>query len=63
MDVLQTKMDAAGLLSCYSCAAAVEMAMALAASAADAVEMTDADPSFGLYLFCAAAVADSKIST
>lgn len=49
-------MDAAGLLSCYSCAA-VETVMVSAASAADAAEMTDVAPSSGSYLFCAAAVA------
>lgn len=49
-------MDAVGLLSCYSCAAAV-MEMVSAASAADAVEMTVVVPSSGSYLFCAAAAA------
>lgn len=49
--------DATGLLSCYSCAA-VAAEILLAASAADAAEMMDADvdQSSGSYLSCAAVV-------
>ena len=56
MDALQTKMDAVGLLSCYCCSAAAEMAVASVDLAADVAAAMDVVPSSGSYLSCAAAV-------
>ena len=58
VDVLEEKADAAGLLSCFFCSAAVAMTVvsaALAAAVAAATVKADAVPSSGSSFFCAAA--------
>ena len=62
-DAAVTTTDVAGLLSCSCFAAAVVMAAAASALAADVAMKADAVPLSGFYLSFAAVAADSNPST